>query len=78
LKSAVLVGAVELDKQKLAVVLEANPDDPKKPKVIQMYDLKITRYVNKLAIDLAGERCGRNIVKAVYGESYGIKLGDFI
>jgi putative nucleotidyltransferase with HDIG domain len=69
---------VELDKQKLAVVLEANPDDPKKPKVIQMYDLKIRRYVNKLAIDLADERCGRNIVKAVYGESYGIKLGDFI
>jgi len=69
---------VELDKQKLAVVLEANPDDPKKPKVIQMYDLKIRRYVNKLAIDLADERCGRHIVKAVYVERYGIKLGDFI
>jgi putative nucleotidyltransferase with HDIG domain len=69
---------VELDKQKLAVVLEANPGDPKKPKVIQMYDLKIRRYVNKLAIDLADERCGRHIVKAVYGESYGIKVGDFI
>ncbi|MFT7387235.1 MAG: HD-GYP domain-containing protein (c-di-GMP phosphodiesterase class II) [Candidatus Endobugula sp.] len=69
---------VELDKQKLAVVLEANPDDPKKPKVIQMYDLKIRRYVNKLAINLADERCGRHIVKAVYAESYGIKLRDFI
>ncbi|EGG94080.1 putative HD-GYP domain containing protein [gamma proteobacterium IMCC1989] len=69
---------VELDKQKLAVVLEANPNDPKKPKVIQMYDLKIRRYVNKLAIDLADERCGRHIVKAVYAESYGIKLEGFI
>jgi len=69
---------VELDKQKLAVVLEANPNDPKKPKVIQMYDLKIRRYVNKLAIDLADERCGRHIVTAVYAESYGIKLEGFI
>ncbi|MFT5117809.1 MAG: HD-GYP domain-containing protein (c-di-GMP phosphodiesterase class II) [Kiritimatiellia bacterium] len=69
---------VELDKQKLAVVLEANPVEPKKPKVIQMYDLNIRRYVNKLAINLADERCGRHIVKAVYAESYGITLGDFI
>jgi putative nucleotidyltransferase with HDIG domain len=69
---------VELDKQKLAVVLEANPVEQKKPTVVQMYDLKLRRYVNKLSIDLADERCGRHIVKAVYAESYGIKLGDFI
>jgi HD-GYP domain-containing protein (c-di-GMP phosphodiesterase class II) len=69
---------VELDQQKLAVVLEANPVEPKKPKVIQMYDLKLKRYMNRLSINLADERCGRHIVKAVYAENYGIKLGDFI
>jgi hypothetical protein len=60
------------------VVLEANPGEAKKPKVIQVYDLKLRRYVKKLSINLAGERCGRHIVKAVYAENYGITPGDFI
>lgn len=69
---------VELDKQKLAVVLEANESEPNKPKVVQMYDLKLRRYVNKLSINLGDERCGRHIVKAAYAETYGIKIGDFL
>lgn len=69
---------VELDNQKLAVVTDINPDDNNKPKVLQMYDLRTRRYDNRYTIDLSDERCGRNIVKAVYAESYGIKTSDFI
>jgi putative nucleotidyltransferase with HDIG domain len=68
---------VELDNQKLAIVTEANSANPAKPKVIKMYDLKLRRYSNKLAIDLSDERCGRSIVKAVYADNYGIKLDGF-
>jgi len=69
---------VELDKNKLALVTEANPIEQNKPKVIQMYDLQLHRYVNRLSIDLSDERCGRSIVKAVYAESHGIKLNGLI
>lgn len=69
---------VELDKQKLAVVLEANEAEPNKPKVVQMYDLNSRRYINKLSINLGDERCGRHIVKSAYAEAYGIKIGDFV
>ncbi|MGH1485771.1 MAG: HD-GYP domain-containing protein [Cellvibrionaceae bacterium] len=69
---------VELDNQKLAIVTEANPSEQNKPKVLQMYDLRLRRYDNRYAIDLADERCGRHIVKAVYPSTYKIKLSDFV
>jgi putative nucleotidyltransferase with HDIG domain len=69
---------VELNNQKLAVVIDSNPDDPTKPKVMEMYNLRTHRYDNKLKVDLADERCNRKIIKAVYAETYGINPGDFI
>ena len=69
---------VELDNQKLAVVIEANDKDQKKPVIKQIFDLKTRRYDNKFVIDLAEDRSGRHIIKPVYAESFGIKVGDFL
>jgi putative nucleotidyltransferase with HDIG domain len=69
---------VELDNQKLAVVVGSNPDEPHKPMVLEMYNLRTHRHDNKLKVNLAEERCKRKIVKAVYAETYGIKVGDYL
>ncbi len=69
---------VELDNKKLAIVMDPNENQPNKPKVLVVYDLKLSRYDNRHRLDLAEPRCGRTIVRAVYGENYGIKLADFL
>jgi len=69
---------VELDKQTLAVVTELNDDEPNKPKVTQIYDLALKRYINKLSINLADERCTRHIVKAVYAEDVNVDVTGFL
>lgn len=69
---------VELDNQKLAVVTEPNEDEQNKPRVLVVFDLRLHRYDNRHYIDLADERCGRKIIRAVYAEAYGIKVQDFV
>lgn len=69
---------VELSNNKLAIVLESNPQNKSKPRVLQMYDVRTRRYDNKQNIDLADDRCSIHILKAVSAESFGIRIGDFL
>ena len=69
---------VALDNGRLAVVLEANPQQQDRPRVLVIYSEKSRCYLPVERLDLAQSGVAPRIVKAVEAKDYGIRLGDFI
>jgi HD-GYP domain-containing protein (c-di-GMP phosphodiesterase class II) len=68
---------LELDNHRLAVVLEVNEEDQKRPVVKVIYNTQFNRYVKVECIDLSKKK-DVSVLKPVDPNTYGIPLNDFL
>ncbi|MDP5190699.1 HD-GYP domain-containing protein [Rheinheimera baltica] len=68
---------VLMDSEKLALVLENNPNSLTCPKVKVFYNVKQRRYLTPVTVDLANAKCNDAIKSAVSADEYGIDINKF-
>jgi len=68
---------VLMDSEKLALVLENNPNSLTCPKVKVFYNVKQRRYLTPMTVDLANAKCNDAIKSAVSADEYGIDINKF-
>jgi putative nucleotidyltransferase with HDIG domain len=68
---------VMMDSEKLALVMENNPNSITSPVVKVFYSAKHRRYVEPVTLDLANPKCDDAIKNAVDAKEYGIDLQKY-